>query len=194
MATTKKPRYAAFGRALRDAMTAAGYSSKALCAEVDYTPARLTDARWGWRIPTAPLVAKLAAALDAPRLIDVHRATLTTTCAMCQRVFVRGARHRSTADGKRYCSLDCRRAGDNARVKARRDEERPDRLDQATRRVHHLERTVARVTSERDTLQTVIDRFCWSCEPEGACRTPSCTTWQSGKSPLPMADVRLRTA
>jgi hypothetical protein len=107
---------------------------------------------------------------------------------------MRSPRHRATADGKHYCSAECRRGGDNAIVKNRRDAERGKRLETVSRRVSFLERRVADVKAERDDLQAIIDRYCWSCEPEGACRTPACTTWKSGRSPLPMIDERLRIA
>jgi hypothetical protein len=183
--------YAAFGRALRDAMSASRYTSVRLSREAEYASSRLSDARMGKTLPTEQNVARLARLLDAPHLVTLAHEHLHRTCATCGVAFIQERRGPREA---RFCGDTCRRRWHSRQETRRKDEARPDRVRSLARQNTSLLDRIEELAAENAAAQAVFDAFCMECEPEGACRTPSCVIQVSGRSPLPLADERVRVA
>jgi transcriptional regulator with XRE-family HTH domain len=181
--------YAAFGRALRDAMKASGYTGVALAKKTGYTRSGISRARLGYRLPNPNRLAELVEVLSAPHLVTLARKVRVRACDECGAAF-------ETRGGTpmRFCGNACRRRWHRLKDRERRKDAIEFKGKSYARIIGELEKRVDTLLAERAEDRGVFADFCHECEPDGLCRMASCVIQVSGRSPLPLADERLRVA
>lgn len=193
---------AAFGAELRRAMAARKVSAKRLAPAVGTGTSAIALYRAGENLPRTDTAARLAEALDWPKLVDIARAGRSSACARCGRTFVNDG-----GGPKIYCSLECREvatmlrarpasgglydtvAAELARVRGTTNSVSRKTLTRAVaeyRRSESKRQTRTRTTERRLlTIQSAVDAMCADCEPLGVCRDGGCAL--RAVSPLPLA-------
>lgn len=160
-----------WGNELTAVMQARQIPCKALAAAMGKSMSSVSQARSGQYLPSVAQAAQYAEALLAPHLQELCADLRKKRCEVCGRMFVED--HHG---GLRqfWCSESCKHVG---RARARAGKTATDtklRYDLWQRRAKQR--------------QTLIDRMCWTCEPEGGCRDGRCPLRPA--SPLPLVDVR----
>lgn len=193
---------ARFGAELRKAMLARNVGAKRLSTAIRTGTSAVAVWLAGSNIPRTDTAARLADALDWPKLVDLARAGRSGTCARCGRPFVNEG-----GAPKRYCTAECREVAGQLRAVSGRAT-----LAQAVGaeldRVHGTNAGLSRKTlgaalaeyarseSRRTTrsrsletrlgvIQMAVDAMCAGCEPLGVCRDGDCAL--RPVSPLPLA-------
>lgn len=193
---------AAFAAELRRAMAARKVSTKRLAEAIGTGTSAVALYRAGDNLPRTDTAARLAEALDWPKLVGIARAGRALACGRCGRTFVNEG-----GGPKIYCSAECREVATMLRS-------RPatgglyDTVMSELGRVHGTTQPVSRRTLTRAaaeyrrseskrqtrsrtterrllTIQAAVDAMCAGCEPLGVCRTADCAL--RAVSPLPLA-------
>ena len=193
---------ARFAAELRKAMVARSVSVKRLAEATGSAPSAIATWKDGDNLPRTDTAARLAEALDWPKLAAIVREGRVGSCARCGRAF--------TNDGgapKRFCSAECREVDAMLRDRAPVSE-LADAVRAEVARVHGTTAVISRkaltraldvygrseakrVTRNRSlerraqTIQAAVDAMCAGCEPAGVCRTPECAL--RSVSPLSLA-------
>ena len=137
-------------------------------------------ARWeaGKTLPSLQQAAVVAEMTGSEGFAASVREARMRTCTGCGQVYVMPP-HTSRAG---YCGARCRNRAANERHR------RPQQINE----VRRLQADVAAVRAELKLYKDTALAMCMACEPDGACRTPSCKN--RAVSPFPLADARLRIA
>ena len=164
-----------FGQLLRATLTARGVGEKRLVAVIGGSRSTLRQYLAGYNLPRLGTAAKLAQALQEPRLLSICRQGRTRDCNTCGKPYVD-----ENGSPSRYCSERCTNAAKKLRI--RPSNERDFELVVA-------ERTAEVFEAQLHGYHGAVANMCRSCEPEGVCRTPDCPL--RSVSPLPLAVGRV---
>jgi hypothetical protein len=140
----------------------------------------------GGSLPRLDLAVRLADALNWPALIELVREGRTGTCERigCDRTFIT-----ETGRSRRYCSPVCQRLAHDYGVGSAHARRKKLGGEQAEL---HLQAAEGRAALEElGELRDAVAAMCNDCEPEGLCRTPTCSL--RVVSPLPLARVFVRS-
>jgi hypothetical protein len=194
----------AFARELRKAMTARKASAQRLAEASGCMKSSIGSWRAANNLPQPATAARLAEALDWPKLLAISTDARRKRCPRCGASYVDA----TGAGNRQFCSADCRLvdsqlrkpcaalvlhdavraatdarlAGEPERVTLRATLAAVDEYEAATMRQRD------RVDAQERRLRAVvagIEAMCRACEPEGLCRTPECPL--RAFSPLPEA-------
>ncbi len=190
-----------FGQELSRAMAARHASRARLAVATGCSKASIANWRVGGNLPRVDTAARLAEALDWPKLVAIAATGRTGTCPACGRPFINEG-----GAFKRWCSVACREVATQLRrptaggdlataIEAQivQGAGKHGGLPRAplsaaialyrrsdARRVMRIDKQHEQVVG----LQALVDAMCASCEPEGVCRTPECPL--RAASPLPI--------
>lgn len=178
----------AFSYALKVAIAKAGRSQNEVSRTLGYSESTLSAVVHGRNIPRPEMIARLAEELEAPHLVTLARKARTKTCDECHIIF----QQKAGASPMRFCSARCKQQWRNRKERDDRRANIEYPLKSFQRKVDGLEKRLLAMTEDRNAAQEAIDRMCWTCEPEGFCR--DATSPLRDRSPLPLADERLRIA
>jgi len=148
----KRPIAQRFGKSLESAMAKRGVGSRTVAASVGAARNSVTNWRRGATLPKVETTRKLAAALDAPVLVNIIRRARTKTCDVCGATFL----DETGGWNRRFCSDACRKIMEKGRKGV------PVR-----KRAAVAER---RLKAHREA----VERMCRECEPDGRCVTDGC--------------------
>lgn len=180
--------YPTFGAALRQAMRVRKRKVADLATEVGYSFSNLSSARNGHQLPHPETIARLAGALDAPRLVAIADAYRERVCVECERRFTQ--KPTSPVRESRFCSQSCRAVWHRRNEREERRDTLYSRLVSANRTATELRR---RLTADREDLRRhefAVAAFCRDCEfDSGACKDASCPL--RPVSPLPLVGGRV---
>ena len=140
---------------------------KGLAAATGTGMSSVSQLRTGDYLPSMAKAAQIADALAAPELVKLCADLRRRRCEVCDREFIED---HNGGTAQRWCDPACKEVG-RKRIKAANDRAFVTRRHDLWKR-----RYVA--------AQSAIERMCWSCEPEGACRQPDCAL--RPRSPLPI--------
>ena len=107
----KRPLAQRFARHLNTAMKRRGVGSRTLAAAVGTGRTSVTNWRRGNTLPPTENARKLAAALDAPKLVDIIREVRTKTCDVCGTPFL----DETGGYNRRFCTDACRKVAEKMR-------------------------------------------------------------------------------
>lgn len=163
-----------FAGELRRVLTARGLSQRQAARDAGLTFDIINRYVTGRSVPMMRTAARLADALDAPRLLELTAAHRTITCEGCGASFVDG-RH-SGGEPRRFCTRRC-----SKRLR--------HRIVAEVRRPYEL----VVVERQRDELREAVAAMCRACTlGAGLCWDGDCPL--RPVSPLPLADARVRVA
>jgi ribosomal protein S27AE len=197
----------AFARELRKAMTVRRASAQRLSEAAGCMKSSIGSWRAANNLPQPATAARLAEALDWPKLLAISTDARRKRCPRCGASYVDA----TGAGNRQYCSPDCRLVDSQLRkpapalvlhdaVRAATEARLAGEYERVTLRatldaVHEYEaatmRQRDRVDGQERRLRAVvagIEAMCRACEPEGLCRTPECPL--RAFSPLPEASAR----
>jgi transcriptional regulator with XRE-family HTH domain len=197
----------AFARELRKAMTARKASAVRLAEASGCMKSSINSWRAANNLPQPATAARLAEALDWPKLLAISTDARRKRCPRCGASYVDA----TGAGNRQFCSADCRLVDSQLRkpapaialhdaVRAATDArlagEAERRTLPATLDALHAYEAAARRQRDRVDAQdrrlralvASVEAMCGGCEPEGLCRTTDCPLRPF--SPLPVASDR----
>lgn len=156
------------GREIRKALRTKGLRLRELERAGIGTHGSLGQIALGYALPRLDIAERLAEILDAPAVLEIVLAGRRGYCEVCGREFIDEG-----AGPRKLCSELCKRIG----TKRRAGDSRV--------RAAMAERDLSAVRGELARHREAVAQFCKGCEPDGICRTASCSL--RSLSPLPLS-------
>jgi len=148
----KRPLAQRFARHLNTAMRKRGVGSRPLAESLGASRGSVTNWRRGQTLPHTETARKLAAALDAPVLVDIIREVRTKTCDVCSEPFL----DETGGYNRRFCTDACRKVAEKSRVGV------------------PVRKRAAVAERRLKDYREAVEAYCLSCEPDRRCVTADC--------------------